>query len=153
MERRKFLQNTALLSSLALIDPMELMAETTVAGPNDFPIVRTIKAKRNFESIFVEKTIEEFQKNVKDKELGWLFNNCFPNTLDTTITYAEKNGKPDTYVITGDIDAMWLRDSSAQVWPYLAFAAKDKKLKNLIAGVINRIRAERSLCKCILQRS
>jgi meiotically up-regulated gene 157 (Mug157) protein len=138
MERRKFLQNTALLSSLALIDPMELMAATTVAGPNDFPIVRTIKAKRNFESIFVEKTIEEFQKNVKDKELGWLFNNCFPNTLDTTITYAEKNGKPDTYVITGDIDAMWLRDSSAQVWPYMAFAAKDKKLKNLIAGVINR---------------
>lgn len=136
MQRRKFIQNAALFSSLALIDPMEIIANTKTY--KDFPIVRVAKSKRNFESEFIEKTIIEFQKNVKDKELGWLFNNCFPNTLDTTVTYSEKNGIPDTYVITGDIDAMWLRDSSAQVWPYMAFASKDVKLKNLIAGVINR---------------
>lgn len=135
MQRRKFIQNAALFSSLALIDPMEIIANTKTY--KDFPIVRVAKSKRNFESEFIEKTIIEFQKNVKDKELGWLFNNCFPNTLDTTVTYSEKNGIPDTYVITGDIDAMWLRDSSAQVWPYMAFASKDVKLKNLIAGVIN----------------
>jgi uncharacterized protein len=41
-------------------------------------------------------------------------------------------------VITGDIDAMWLRDSSAQVWPYLAFMKTDATLQNLICGVINR---------------
>lgn len=138
MERRKFIQNTALFSTLTLIDPTEVFAGASSNLLKDFPVVRVAKAKRNFESSIVEKTIDEFQKNVKDKELGWLFNNCFPNTLDTTVTYAEKNGKPDTYVITGDIDAMWLRDSSAQVWPYMAFAGKDKKLKNLIAGVINR---------------
>lgn len=136
MERRKFIQNTVLFSSLALIDPMEIVAGTKAI--KEFPIVRVAKDKRNFESDFIEKTIAEFQKNVKDKELGWLFNNCFPNTLDTTVTYSQKNGRPDTYVITGDIDAMWLRDSSAQVWPYMAFAGKDSKLKNLIAGVINR---------------
>ncbi len=33
---------------------------------------------------------------------------------------------------------MWLRDSSAQVWPYLSFIDKDKDLQQLIAGVINR---------------
>ena len=46
--------------------------------------------------------------------------------------------KPDTYVITGDIDAMWLRDSAAQVWPYLPLIKQDPRLGKLVAGVINR---------------
>ena len=54
------------------------------------------------------------------------------------------DGKPDTYVITGDIDAMWLRDSTAQVWPYIPLCKEDKHLQQLIAGVINR------QTKCIL---
>lgn len=49
-----------------------------------------------------------------------------------------KDGRPDTYVITGDIDAMWLRDSSAQVYPYLDFMSEDKNLQRLIIGVINK---------------
>jgi meiotically up-regulated gene 157 (Mug157) protein len=44
----------------------------------------------------------------------------------------------DTFVITGDIEAMWLRDSTNQVWPYLRFVNSDVQLKNLIRGVINR---------------
>lgn len=103
-----------------------------------FPAVRVSADQRRFKCKVIEDTIVEFQAAVKDKELGWLFGNCFPNTLDTTVTYSVKNGKPDTYVITGDIDAMWLRDSSAQVWPYLNFIKKDKKVQQLIAGVINR---------------
>lgn len=135
MERRKFIQNTAFFSGLTLINPLDIIATPTSKG---FPVVRIPESERNFQSKIIEKLIKEFRKNVKDEELGWLFNNCFPNTLDTTVTYSEKNGKPDTYVITGDIDAMWLRDSSAQVWPYMAFTDKDKKLKKLIAGVINK---------------
>lgn len=131
MDRRIFVKSTAVLSSGLLIKDLPCFAQP------GFPVVRAPLANRKFSSISVEQAISEFQSKVKDKELTWLFGNCFPNTLDTTVTFTEKAGKPDTYVITGDIDAMWLRDSSAQVWPYLTFANQDKKLRQLIAGVIN----------------
>ena len=73
-----------------------------------------------------------------DSELAWMFENCFPNTLDTTVRVGTFDGKPDTFVITGDIAAMWLRDSSAQVWPYLPLLGDDRPLQNLIQGVIRR---------------
>ena len=43
-----------------------------------------------------------------------------------------------TFVYTGDIAAMWLRDSGAQVWPYVQFANDDPELAKLIRGVILR---------------
>ena len=49
-----------------------------------------------------------------------------------------QDGKPDTFVITGDIEAMWLRDSTAQVWPYLPLVPEDPQLQDLIRGVITR---------------
>lgn len=105
---------------------------------SDFPDVRTLLSERKFTSKAVEEAIQTLSKSINNKELAWLFNNCFPNTLDTTIDFSFINGKPDTYVITGDIDAMWLRDSTAQVWPYLSLIKKDRQLQQLIAGVINR---------------
>ena len=137
MKRRKFIHNTAMLGGLAVLSPFDLLASDRILFKS-FPEVRIAKGKRNFESKFIEEAIKEFGENVKDDELAWLFNNCFPNTLDTTVEFSEKNGRPETYVITGDIDAMWLRDSSAQVWPYMQFANKDIALKKLIAGVINK---------------
>jgi uncharacterized protein len=104
----------------------------------DFPVVRIPEAERKFKSQAVEKIIREVRENIGNKELGWLFENCFPNTLDTTVDFSIDGGKPDTYVITGDIDAMWLRDSSAQVWPYLSICKEDKDLQQLIRGVIHR---------------
>ncbi|MFT3677661.1 MAG: glycoside hydrolase family 125 protein [Chitinophagaceae bacterium] len=95
-------------------------------------------SSRHFTSQAVEETIQRLKKGLKNEELAWLFENCFPNTLDTTVDFSLQNGRPDTYVITGDIDAMWLRDSTAQVWPYLPLMRQDKKLQELIAGVINR---------------
>lgn len=140
MERRKFIRNTALAGGLVMLDPFSLTAGPSLSTPffRNFPEVRVPVGDRKFKSKVIEKAIKEFNSKVKDQELGWLFNNCFPNTLDTTVTYSTHEGRPDTYVITGDIDAMWLRDSSAQVWPYLPFMKKDKDLKNLIAGVVNR---------------
>jgi meiotically up-regulated gene 157 (Mug157) protein len=133
MNRRTFAQQASLLAAgLAL--PSTLLAAAAPA----FPVVRPVASKRRFRSKAVEAAITEFKKKVKDPELGWLFDNCFPSTLDTTVTYAQTGGRPDTYVITGDIDAMWLRDSSAQVWPYLQLIDKDAELRQLIAGVINR---------------
>ncbi|MDN4012349.1 glycoside hydrolase family 125 protein [Chryseobacterium gambrini] len=95
-------------------------------------------SERKFTSVAVEKTIKAIKKSIADEELAWMFENCFPNTLDTTVKFYRKNNKPYTYVITGDIDAMWLRDSSAQVYPYLSLANEDEKLKNLLKGVINK---------------
>ncbi len=103
-----------------------------------FPVVRIDEAKRRFKSAAVERTIAQVQSTIGNRELAWMFGNCFPNTLDTTVDFAMVNSRPDTYVITGDIDAMWLRDSSAQVWPYLPLMREDAPLQQLIAGVINR---------------
>lgn len=104
----------------------------------DFPVVRAATQERHFTSAAIEQAISEFNRNVPNKELGWLFGNCFPNTLDTTVFPTEIDGKPYTYVITGDIDAMWLRDSCAQVWPYMSFMKDDPDLQKLIAGLVNK---------------
>src|SRR6059058_5948158 len=104
-----------------------------------FGSCRPPEAERRFVSPAVEAAIERIDAQVRDRELAWLFGNCFPNTLDTTITTGkDARGRDDTFVITGDIDAMWLRDSSAQVWPYLPLLREDQPLRRVIAGVINR---------------
>lgn len=133
MNRRNFIQKTTLAASALAFAPAGMGA-----AEKEFPVVRTPEAKRHFKSASIDAAIEKFKASVGNKELGWLFENCFPNTLDTTVTFQMIDGRPDTYVITGDIDAMWLRDSSAQVYPYLHFIKEDKPLKDLIAGVINR---------------
>ena len=108
----------------------------TAAEP--FKSKRPSLKERKFISDAVESTIESVSRSIADDELRWLFGNCYPNTLDTTVETGTRNGKPDTFVITGDIHAMWLRDSTAQVWPYLPLAKEEKKLQQLIKGVIHR---------------
>ena len=93
---------------------------------------------RKFVSSAVEAKIAEVKAAIKDKELAWMFENCYPNTLDTTVEIGERNGKQDSFVITGDIEALWLRDSTAQVTPYLPLVKGDKDLQNLIKGLIHR---------------
>jgi hypothetical protein len=99
---------------------------------------RPAPADRRFSSPAVEAAITRVGARIADPELRLMFGNCLPNTLDTTVFPGTFAGQPDTFVITGDIDAMWLRDSSAQVWPYLPFAKQDKQLASLIEGVIRR---------------
>jgi len=134
MDRRNFIKS-ATLAGIGVITPSALRATDFFY---DFPVVRTPLSERRFNSSIIEETIKTFGKKVKNKELAWMFNNCFPNTLDTTVFPYHENGEDYTYVITGDIDAMWLRDSSAQVWPYLHFMEKDPKLKKLILGLIKK---------------
>ena len=96
-------------------------------------------SKRLFRSNAVEKEIIRVQKLLKNEKLAWMFANCFPNTIDTTVHFRKgADGKPDTFVYTGDIHAMWLRDSGAQVWPYVQLANSDPELKEMLAGVILR---------------
>lgn len=141
MDRRNFLQQST-LAGTGLLFGASSWAFSPAAV---FPVVRTPLANRKFNSKAVEALIAEVNAKIGNKEIAWLFENCFPNTLDTTVDFEMIDGKPDTYVITGDIDAMWLRDSSAQVWPYIPLCHTDNDLKQLIKGVINR------QVKCILK--
>ena len=110
----------------------------------EFTSRRPAVDRRKFVSESVEATIARLARTIADPEIVWLFGNCFPNTLDTTVRFRSEGGKPDTFVVTGDIEAMWLRDSAAQVWPFLPLARDDRKLRGLLAGVIRR------QAKCIL---
>lgn len=113
---------------------ISLAAHTVSAFESNRPPVD----QRTFISESVEQAIRQVKASIKDPELAWMFENCYPNTLDTTVDFEVIDGKPDTFIITGDIDAMWLRDSTAQVWPYMPLIVKDEKLRELVKGLINR---------------
>ncbi len=132
MNRRQLLVASA-AAAVAHVVPAQLAgaAFTGLTG-------RPSESNRRFRSAVIERTIAEMRISLGSLELARIFENCFPNTLDTTVFPGTFQGKPDTYVITGDIDAMWLRDSAAQVWPYLSFANEDAALRNLLEGVIRR---------------
>ena len=106
---------------------------------SDYESRRPAENQRLFTSEAVEEKIVEVCSLLENPKLRWMFSNCFPNTLDTTVHFRkDEDGNPDTFVYTGDIHAMWLRDSGAQVWPYISLAGGDEHLKEMLAGVINR---------------
>ena len=80
--------------------------------------------------------LQEIKEKLKDEpKLYTLFETCFTNTLERTIRRYEDG---TSFVITGDIPAMWLRDSAAQVRPYLYLAARDEELADIIEGLVKR---------------
>ena len=99
------------------------------------PSLRPPTAERRFVSTGVEREIARVSVGIADPKLRWLFANAYPNTLDTTVLRARAD---DAFVITGDIAALWLRDSSAQVQPYLHLVSGDPKLAMLFRGLIAR---------------
>src|SRR5690606_28437763 len=117
--RRNFIKKTATGLSLLAVHPSMVVSSVTGARQQAYVSNRPAPGDRHFMSTAVESTIARVKAKIKDPKMAWMFENCFPNTLDTTVQFRMVGGKPDTFVITGDIDAMWLRDSSAQVWPYL----------------------------------
>ena len=116
------------------------IAGTLSLSAQEYRSQRPAEQDRLFRSEAVEAKILEVQRMLTNPRLAWMFANCFPNTLDTTVHFRtdEEDGMDDTFVYTGDIHAMWLRDSGAQVWPYVQLANDDEALRRMIAGVINR---------------
>src|SRR5215470_11244821 len=135
---RRSLLKTASVAAMQMGIQSALPSVLSSTNPRDTTSQRPQPADRRFRSAAVEAFIESTRTRIGDAELSAMFANCFPNTLDTTVEPGQFEGKPDTAVITGDIPAMWLRDSSAQVWPYLPLARKDEPLRALLEGVIRR---------------
>jgi len=126
-------------------------------GSMALPYQRPARVCRTFESELVEKTIDDMNEMIIDKDLARIFENAFPNTLDTTVRWhrdgtEKKEDKqyykytlPDegkwegaqSFIVTGDINAEWLRDSTNQLAQYQRLAKTDKRIENLILGAIN----------------
>lgn len=84
----------------------------------------------------VEQVLKEFSDKLAHRpRLRDQFLNCFPNTLNTTVKLMDDG---TTFVITGDIPAMWLRDSVEQLIHYVPLAKDDPELQRIIAGVVKR---------------
>ncbi|EWC45349.1 hypothetical protein DRE_00748 [Drechslerella stenobrocha 248] len=134
-------------------------------GPLKLPFQRPVPECRSFRSDAVEGVIREITSRLVDKDLARLFENCYPSTLDTTIrwhvdgsdrkaaTPASTAGGdeddedyggdedevtgPQSFIVTGDINAEWLRDSTNQLAGYMPLLKKDSRLKTLVRGAIN----------------
>jgi uncharacterized protein len=125
-------------SSFRQTSPVQTSAGEKTVDLQAHPTGRPPVEQRAFVSVAVEDTIIETKRKIGNPRLASLFENCYPNTLDTTVQLSERLGKHDTFVITGDIPAMWLRDSTAQVLPYVHLAQRDSKLQILFRGLIHR---------------
>ena len=143
--RKNFWKTMAMMLTLAssaeanvIIDSFEGNTVAICDNVGKYISQRPKESERLFRSDIVEKKIKEIKAMLKNPYLAWMFENCFPNTLDTTVRFRHTDGKPDTFVYTGDIHAMWLRDSGAQVWPYVQLANDDPKLREMLEGVIRR---------------
>jgi meiotically up-regulated gene 157 (Mug157) protein len=127
------------VQAVAQSAPSPTLEQPSATASSRFdPTGRPPLAQRTFTSDAVDDSIARIKSTIRNPQLATLFENCYPNTLDTTVQVSERNGKPDTFIITGDIPAMWLRDSSAQVLPYVKLAPKDPKLQLLFRGLMHR---------------
>jgi len=97
---------------------------------------------RTFNSTVVEDAILRIKNMTTDPDLFRLFENTFPNTIDTAIKwrgFAANNTEEElAFIITGDIDAMWIRDSANQIAPYRSvLKSKDDDIASIFRGAIN----------------
>ncbi|KAF2459024.1 hypothetical protein BDY21DRAFT_370526 [Lineolata rhizophorae] len=129
-------------------------------GPLSLPYQRPVPECRTFQSPLVEQVIEDITSRMTDKDLARIFENAFPNTLDTTVRWHVNGttanqmrkkrgwwwgGKRDegawegaqSFIVTGDINAEWLRDSTNQLAQYQTLAKSDPTIADLILGAIN----------------
>ncbi|CAK9442002.1 uncharacterized protein LODBEIA_P58060 [Lodderomyces beijingensis] len=120
------------------------------AGKRRFPYMRPAPKCRTFVSEAVEKLVSELMSRIRDPDLARLVENCLPNTLDTTILWHRDQaqlsrfagtgaggGGPQSFIVTGDIHAEWLRDAARQLSVYQPLVKYDPALKKLILGAID----------------
>ncbi|GLB33616.1 putative DUF1237 containing protein [Lyophyllum shimeji] len=109
---------------------------TPSTGPLALPYMRPDPACRTFNSTAVEKVITDMKSLIRDPDIARLFENTFPNTLDTTVKYFNATENL-AFIITGDITAQWLRDTANQFAHYHSLLALDPELAKLVKAVIN----------------
>ncbi|KAG8719575.1 hypothetical protein FRC08_002502 [Ceratobasidium sp. 394] len=109
---------------------------TPSTGPLGLPFMRPPPQCRTFNSSAVEKVINQMKARLKDPDVARLFENTFPNTLDTTVKYFSKENNL-AFIITGDITAQWLRDTANQLAHYHTLLGQDQELAALVKAVIN----------------
>ena len=134
----RFRRRDVMTGAAALAVTASLPRAASAAAAAPLVSKRPPRGQRRFVSPAVEAEIARVKAKIADPELAWLFENCYPNTLDTTVKIGTVDGKPDAFVITGDIEALWLRDSSAQMQTYVHLAPKDAALRRVFTGLIAR---------------
>ncbi|KIW18458.1 hypothetical protein PV08_02746 [Exophiala spinifera] len=106
-------------------------------GPLKLPYQRPVKERRTYHSAGVENLIDEITFQMRDKDLARMFENCFPNTLDTTVKWFEHSDDTcKSFIIAGDMDAAWLRDNLWQIQAYKCLLRTDESIRKLWRGVI-----------------
>jgi len=88
MKRRDFIKHSAIATT-----GLMLSASSVFSKIAKFESKRPAPAARKFVSKAVEAKIAEVKTAIKDKELAWMFENCYPNTLDTTVETGTRNGE------------------------------------------------------------
>ncbi|CED84535.1 Uncharacterised conserved protein UCP028846 [Phaffia rhodozyma] len=111
--------------------------EPASGGPLGLPTMRPDEGCRTFTSTAVEDLLNDYTPRMKDRDLAMLFTNALPNTLDTTVRWqSDEDQEPSSFIVTGDIEAMWIRDSCNQLATYQPLAVNDSALRRLIKGAI-----------------
>ncbi|TID20496.1 Meiotically up-regulated protein [Venturia nashicola] len=116
--------------------------EPKTTGRYRLPFQRPVAACRTWNNMDLETELTRVKGLITDTDLSRLFENAWPNTLDTAVKWhgTGTSGEELTFLITGDINAMWLRDSANQMQSYISLlksSPDSKSLASLWRGVIN----------------
>src|SRR4051794_28839133 len=92
--RREALKLGALSAAAMALEPWTAYAQVASSGQHSG---RPPASERKFTSDSVEETILQVKRSLGGSKLAGLFENCYPNTLDTTVRTGTVDGKPDTF--------------------------------------------------------